>query len=194
MARVILFDVLGTLVRDPFFDVMPGFFGMTLAGLLAAKHPTRWLDFEHGDLDECAFLEGFFADGRDFDHAGFVAAIEGAYAWLPGMEALLASVALPCHALSNYPVWYRRIEQRLGLSRYLDWSFVSCETGVRKPDPAAYLGPVRALGLAPQDCLFVDDRQENVDAAQALGLDAVRFTSAEVLGPWLAQRGATRHP
>ncbi len=190
MARVVLFDVLGTLVRDPFFDVVPGFFGLDLPSLLAVKHPTRWFDFEHGLIDEQNFLKDFFTDGRPFDHADFLVAVEEAYAWLPGMEALLADVSLPAHALSNYPAWYRRIEARLGLSRYLDWSFVSCETGVRKPAAQAYLGPVATLGLSPGDCLFVDDRQDNVDAARELGLDAVRFTGAGPLRRWLGSRGA----
>ena len=95
MARVVLFDVLGTLVQDPFYDVVPAFFGLDFAALLAVKHPTHWFDFEHGLIDEQTFLEGFFTDGRPFDHQGFMTAIEDAYAWLPGMEALLEDVVLP---------------------------------------------------------------------------------------------------
>ena len=48
--------------------------------------------------------------------------------------------------------------------------------------------PVRAetimldhLGATPQSVLFIDDRAENALAATALGLQAVRFTSAEEL-------------
>jgi HAD superfamily hydrolase (TIGR01509 family) len=184
MAQVVLFDILGTVVRDPFYDVMPAFFGMELRELLAVKHPTRWLDFECGLLNEQDFLHGFFADGRSFDHPAFLGAIEQAYAWLPGMEDLLKTLVgqgVPLHALSNYPVWYRRIERQLGLSRFLAWSFVSCETGIRKPDAAAYTGPARTLGIAPQDCLFVDDRPENVSAAKAVGMDALLFCNADGL-------------
>jgi hypothetical protein len=31
------------------------------------------------------------------------------------------------HAITNYPVWYKLIEEKLQLSRYLDWTFMSCE-------------------------------------------------------------------
>ncbi len=192
MAQVVLFDVLGTLVRDPFHDVMPAFFGLSFRDMLAAKHPTRWLDFEHGLIDERTFLAGFFADGRDYDHQGFVQAIQDAYAWLPGMEALLVELVqagVPLHALSNYPVWYRLIEDRLGLSRYLSWSFVSCETGVRKPVERAFTGPLQTLGVSPGDAVFVDDQPVNVDAATALGLDAIRFEGAVTLRAALVQRG-----
>lgn len=37
---VILFDVMDTIVTDPFFEHMPRFFNMTFKELLAAKHPT----------------------------------------------------------------------------------------------------------------------------------------------------------
>lgn len=46
------------------------------------------------------------------------------------MEALLerlAAAGIRMHAFSNYPAWWALIEERLGLSRYLQWTFVSCE-------------------------------------------------------------------
>ena len=51
--------------------------------------------------------------------------------------AELRDAGVAMHTLSNYAPWYRQIEQRLGLSRYLPWTFVSCETGSRKPEPQA---------------------------------------------------------
>lgn len=192
MRRVILFDVMSTLVYDPFQVEMPRFFGMTLQEMFAAKHRDAWVRFEHGEIDEPTFLSQFFADGRDYDHAGFVACVRGAYRYLDGVEPLLSRLAATdteLHALSNYPSWYRYIEEELALSRYLEWTFVSCQTGVRKPDPEAYLGPARTLGVEPAACLFVDDRQKNVDAAKAVGMDGVVFEHAAQLEAALVERG-----
>ncbi|NOT32372.1 MAG: HAD-IA family hydrolase [Planctomycetes bacterium] len=189
---ILLFDVMDTLVHEPFHREMPAFFGMTLAELTAAKHPTAWIDFELGRASEAEFLASFFRDGRDFDRAGFVDCVRAAYRWLPGMEELLAALCARghvLHALSNYPEWYRMVEERLGLSRYLAWSFVSCRTGVRKPDERAFTGAAAELGVPPGECLLIDDRAENVAAARAQGLQALRFTSAYQLGLELAQRG-----
>lgn len=47
---VLLLDVMGTLVYDPFHRVMPDFFGMSLEQLLDAKHPEAWVRFEHGEM------------------------------------------------------------------------------------------------------------------------------------------------
>lgn len=192
MGRVILWDVMDTLVRDPFREVMPAFFGMNFKDLLRTKSPTAWLEFERGETDEATYFARAFTDGRPFDGPGFREAMVAGYAWLPGMEAVLGALqgaGVEMHALSNYPVWYERLDARLGVSRYLSWRFVSCRTGVRKPAPAAYLGAAEACGAPPGDCLFIDDRPENVDAARAVGMDAFRFADAAQVAAELKARG-----
>ncbi|MEM9726980.1 MAG: HAD-IA family hydrolase [Myxococcota bacterium] len=184
MKPILLWDVMGTLVHDPFFIEMPGFFGVTFDSMLADKHPSAWVEFEVGRRTEREFLEDFFLDGRAFDHRAFVDTIASAYEWLPGMEALLAELhdaGCAMHAFSNYPVWYRLIEERLGVSRYLEWSFVSCHTGCRKPDPAAYQCVIDRFQEEGRDLLFVDDRESNCAAARAAGIGAVRFEGIQGL-------------
>lgn len=192
---VLLWDVMDTLVRDPFREVMPAFFGMSLDELIRVKHPTAWVEFEKGLLDEEAFLQRFFADGRPYDVQGFKTRIQRSYEWMEGMQPLLAELharGYEMHVLSNYPPWYRWIEERLQLSRYLAWSFVSCHTGVRKPSARAYLGATEQLGVAPSRCLFIDDRTRNVDAARQVGMRAARFDgSVRRLRSELAARGVT---
>jgi len=190
--RALLFDVMGTLVHEPFFEDVPRALGMTLQELLEVKHPTAWVDFEKGILDEDALRRRFFRDGRDYPHAAMKAAMIESYRWLEGTEELLKELAdrgHELHLLSNYPEWYQLIEDKLGLSRYADWSFVSCRMGVRKPDPEAYLRPVRALACQPEELLFIDDRARNCEGAREVGLDAILFESADQLRGELVERG-----
>jgi FMN phosphatase YigB (HAD superfamily) len=176
--KVILWDVMDTLVVDPFRHVMPAFFGMTLAEMLAQKHPSNWVRFETKELTEAEFLPAFFADGRSFDRDGFKACVRASYTWVEGIEPLLRALAargVEMHTLSNYPEWYAWIEERLELSRYVRWTFVSCLTGLRKPDPAAYEHAALELGLAPEALLFIDDRARNCEAARSIGMGAIHF-------------------
>ena len=187
---VLLLDVMDTLVWDPVW-IMADFFGAPMEELWAAKHPTAWVDFECGRIEQQEFLDSFFTDGRSYDQQAFLALFKEGYRWMDGVEEILIELkgrGVAMHALSNYPPWWQVIEEKLGLSRYLDWSFVSCMTGQRKPKPAAYLGAARSLGLAPQDCLFVDDRTRNCEAARTTGMDAIRFRWASQLADELRDR------
>lgn len=56
-----------TVVYDPFFHDMPKFFGMPFKQLLAEKHPTAWVEFECGAIEEDELFANFFQDGRAFD-------------------------------------------------------------------------------------------------------------------------------
>jgi putative hydrolase of the HAD superfamily len=53
----------------------------------------------------------------------------------------------------------------------------SCETGVAKPHHRAYEIVAERLGVAPRDCLFIDDREVNVLAAREVGMRAEVFQS-----------------
>ncbi|MFT7485746.1 MAG: FMN phosphatase YigB (HAD superfamily) [Candidatus Paceibacteria bacterium] len=184
LPKVLLFDVMSTLIYDPFLVEMPRFFGMSMDELLAAKDPTAWQTFELGDISEEQFLKRFFADGRTFDQAGFKACVFEAYRWLDGMQELtleLKDAGHQLHTLSNYPSWYQQIEARLELSRNVEWSFVSCEIGVRKPDPRAFSIPLDELGVDAKDCLFVDDQLLNCEAASREGMHAIHFRDGETL-------------
>lgn len=175
MTPVVLWDVLGTLVEDP-FERVPGWLGYPSAdALFAVKDPEAWHAFERGELDEADYATRFFLDRREWDAAGLFARIRAAYRWRPGAQALLEDLrqrGIEMHAFSNYPCWYRWIEERLGLSRYMPWSFVSCYTGVRKPHPEAFAGVLDELALDPEALLFVDDAPANRDAATSLGIRA----------------------
>lgn len=193
---ILLLDVMGTLVYEPFYVEIPAFFDMSLKQLIAEKHPTAWAEYEMGDIDEAALEAKFFRDGRPYDHQGLKDTMFEAYKWLDGMEDLLGDLReaeVEMHALSNYPEWYQAIEERLGLSRYLAWSFVSCMMGVRKPDEEAYRTPLRRLGVEPERCVFVDDREENCAAARAVGIQALRFENAQRLRAELAALGVLRY-
>lgn len=190
--RIVLFDVMDTLVRDPFRNDMPRFFGMSLAEMMAAKHPRAWIEFELSAWDEARFLENFFADGRAFDHAGFRECVFSGYELLPGVEEILTRLragSVELHTASNYPCWWREIEARTRLSRFVAWTFVSSELGARKPDARFFEAMTERLGASPGECVFVDDQPRNCDAARALGFDAVLFEGAPQLRDALAKRG-----
>jgi putative hydrolase of the HAD superfamily len=62
---------------------------------------------------------------------------------------------------------------------------------IAKPDPAIYLATAAALKTAPANILFLDDREENVAAAAALGIEAIRYTTHAEFEREMRTRGFT---
>jgi putative hydrolase of the HAD superfamily len=82
--------------------------------------------------------------------------------------------------LSNYSRWVRKMyPEWTDFTPLMDGGIFSSDVKVVKPDKRIYELLCEKYQLVPQECLFVDDRQENVDAAIACGMDAVRFDGYE---------------
>ena len=60
-----------------------------------------------------------------------------------------------------------------------DTVVLSGEVGMRKPEREIFVHAAQALGLAPAECVFIDDMEANVAAAQACGMTAVLHTGPE---------------
>jgi len=59
-----------------------------------------------------------------------------------------------------------------------DTVVISGEVGMRKPEEGIFLHATRALGLPPQECVFIDDIEANVAAAVACGMTGLHHTEA----------------
>ena len=75
------------------------------------------------------------------------------------------------------------------LDELLHGVVVSGTEGLAKPDPRIYALVAKRAGLSPAELVFFDDKQVNVDAAAAAGLDGVLFTGAEQARRALVTRG-----
>ncbi|MFC4636773.1 HAD family hydrolase [Deinococcus hohokamensis] len=85
------------------------------------------------------------------------------------LEAL-RSGGLRIGVLSNTLPSIDRTLAAVGLADLVDVAVATCLIGTHKPDPGAYHHALEALGVSPAEALFVDDKAENVAAAQALGM------------------------
>ena len=191
MTKILLLDVMGTLVTEPYLEVLPKFFNMSIEELFKKKHPSSWPEFERDEITEEQYFKTFFKeDNPDLDGEVLKKMMYDHYELIEGIEDLLGELKtkkVPMYALSNYPRWYLMIEEKLRLSRWLEWKFVSCQTGVRKPDLRSYTGPAQTLGVPESDCVFVDDRSINCEAARETGMTAIKFESTDKLRAALTQ-------
>ena len=73
------------------------------------------------------------------------------------------------------PLWRSMIPIDALFEVVVDSAFVGC----RKPDPKIYQITLERIGLAGNECIFVDDVEVNCDAARELGMAAVHFQTNE---------------
>ena len=93
---------------------------------------------------------------------------------------------------NNYPVVYAKLQADPRWSRF-DAMVFSNLIGVKKPDPTSFHKLSEAVGVPPEQSIFVDDVEENLVAARALGFATILYSALEhdrflrELGAWMAQ-------
>lgn len=113
---------------------------------------------------------------------------------IPGTWAVLDALAargVAIHAITNWSAetWPRGLIAQPRLAEVFGVTIVSGQEGIAKPDPRIFALLCERAGLAPADCVFVDDMAHNVKGARAAGMDAIHFTTARALAAELTERG-----
>lgn len=137
-------------------------------------------DYEEGRVDSDAFCAGMVALLElDLCPSAYAEAWCSVFERRRRMERLFAAVqtAVPVAILSDTsPLHWEGIAAEVPLFAAAPVLGLSYEIGSHKPDRRNYEAVLSALGEAPEACLFVDDRAENVAGAEAVGIPAFQFT------------------
>jgi HAD superfamily hydrolase (TIGR01509 family) len=94
-----------------------------------------------------------------------------------GIREALASISLPvCVASSSPPERLRFKLELTGLyERFAGRIFSATEVANGKPAPDLFLHAARQMGVAPADCIVVEDSRYGVQAARAAGMDVLGY-------------------
>ena len=162
-----------------------------------ARNTKPYAAWEAGAIPVESYLDAtVFYEPRSFHPDEFLAAIcaqskplaDGALGILGELAAanqcLLGALNNEARETNQYRF------DRFGLSKLFKVALSSCYLGLRKPDAAIYKRALDMLGRPPERILFIDDRAGNVAAAQAQGMNAIQFESAEALRCKLVSLGA----
>lgn len=143
--------------------------------------------FESGLCDTREFAETMIGDlSLAISTAEF---LEHFNAWPRGLypgalellDSLSARFQLACLSNTNQAHFDSCTDMRGLLTRF-DAQFLSHQTGLLKPDRAAFENALRALAINRAEVLFFDDNPHNVEAAGRIGINAVQVnTPAGVL-------------
>jgi putative hydrolase of the HAD superfamily len=91
--------------------------------------------------------------------------------------------------LSNMPLPLREyLDDCCPWMPAVDHATYSCDVRMTKPDPRIYRHCLEGLGVEAEEAVFLDDREENVEAARGMGIHAILFTSYEQAVAELGER------
>jgi putative hydrolase of the HAD superfamily len=182
--------VLTTNVFDSFRDfcVTEGLDPNAVKDLFRADPNARRLvrAVETGDIDEADFSNRF---GELLGISDRERLIDRLFAGMGPDEAMLAAVK----GARAQGIRTGLISNSMGEGRYdraafpdlFDGVVISGEVGLHKPQPEIFRLGCERIGLAPEDCVFVDDLRENCEGAEAVGMTAVLHRGAERTVPEL---------
>lgn len=100
---------------------------------------------------------------------------------MPGMYELLSKYkqkGYKLYGLSNWSDMIYPVIEKYPIFKLLDGRVISCEEHTMKPDSRIYEILLERFNLKPEECLFTDDKPENIIAAQHVGMQAVLFDDA----------------
>lgn len=116
---------------------------------------------------------------------------------IPGMLELildLKSKGVGVYGLTNWPAeTFSEARRRFKTIANIDNIVVSSFVKLAKPEPAIYQQLLTRYDLKPEECVFIDDRKDNVDAAIALGMSGIVYPGSaqelvSILYPMLGAR------
>ena len=195
----ILWDVGGVLLTNSWDrqqrDAVVPRFGLD-AAVFEHRHAEESDAWEKDEISVNEYLvHTVFFEPRNFTEADFLTAMreqsrvleDSALGILRGLAAsdkyVLATVNNESRAMNEYRM------ENFGLPAWFSAFFTSCYVGLRKPDRKIYQIALDVLRSDPEETVFIDDRVENVAAAAALGLHAVRYEGSAKLAAQLSALG-----
>lgn len=159
------------------------------------RHEFVASDFETGKLTITEYLRRtVFYRSRSFTEDDFIDFMKAQSAAMPESMALLAELA----ASGDYVLATLNNESRelndhrintFGLRDYFSMFMSSCYLGLKKPEEDIYRVAVDILQHHPEQCLFIDDRELNLECAERAGIRPLHFKNADQLRASLKDLG-----
>lgn len=197
--RAVIFDFGGVITASPFeaFNRLEAGRGLPQGFIrqvnAANPHDNAWAQFERAEIDAARFDALFRAEaaalGHELDGAAVLAVLSGSIR--PAMVSALDTLKSKGYRLAcitnNVPAGHGAGMARSGDTKdayeqvfaRFEQVIESSKAGLRKPDPRIYLMMCELLGLAPQQCIYLDDLGINCKPAAQLGMHAIKVLNGE---------------
>jgi 2-haloacid dehalogenase len=108
--------------------------------------------------------------------------VNGSYQDTIDVFQKIKSYGFPCYVLSNWSdETYEGMEDEYPFLKEFDDKIISGREFLVKPDPQIYKLAMSRFDLVPEETLFIDDREDNIQAAENLGFQTIHLTDPSTI-------------
>lgn len=180
--KVILFDFSGVIVTDGFWKWMKEHIPdkVEIARDFFKEKIVKW---DRGDISVREEVQKF----AEMINVPFETIWQGTIDnFTPNTELLRVIVSLKSKykivIFSNFPnELFNELKEKHKLEHYFDEFFISSDYHLVKPEPKIYQVVLSELKIQSNECVFIDDKEENVEAAEKLGISSILYRNLRSL-------------
>lgn len=149
----------------------------------ATVRSALWNEMDRGKMSDEELLAGFIANDPSIERQvrevfenleGMILRYDYAIPWIRELKGQGYGI----YVISNFAhKAYNECREALDFLEEVDGAILSYQVKLVKPSPEIYQLLCSRYGLDPQECVFIDDIQKNVDAAMGEGMKGITFQS-----------------
>ncbi len=174
--KAILLDMYGVIVKQTGDDFVP-YIRQFFPDIEPEEIYDSWFRADVGEISSLKIWEAIGFEGD-------LEAVEKAY--LDTIELNDGFMEFVTAARNRYKLavvsndtsrWSRYLREKFDINKYFDVISISGDLGIRKPDERIFLLTAEKLGCSADDCIYIDDRRKNLNAAARLGMRPILLNS-----------------
>lgn len=177
--KAIILDMYGVIVKQTGDDFVP-YVQQTFPDRKPQEIYDPWFKADVGELTSLQVWEkiGFRGDLEKIEkeYLDTIELSDGFFDFIKTVSKLY-KLAIISNDSSR---WSKYLREKFDLNQYFDVISISGDLGIQKPDERIFRLTIEQLGAGAEDCLYVDDREGNLEAARKVGMKAVLLNSRNV--------------
>ncbi len=177
--KAIVLDMYGVIVKQTGDDFVP-YVQQTFPDLKPEEIYTPWFKADAGEITSLEVWKslGFEGDLEQIEK-DYLDTIELNESFLD--FAATVSKHYKMAIISNDSSrWSKYLREKFDINKYFDVISISGDLKIEKPDKRIFQLTIEQLGCKAEECLYIDDREGNLEAAGKMGMHTVLFNSRHV--------------
>ena len=174
--KAIILDMYGVIVKQTGDDFVP-YVQQTFPNLSIEEIHTPWFKADIGELTSLEVWEalGFQGDLEKIEK-DYLDTIELSNGFIDFIEKVKGKYKLAIIS-NDSGRWSKYLREKFDINKYFDVISISGDLKIQKPDERIFLLTMEKLGMKAEDCIYVDDRTGNLNAAKKVGMTPILLNS-----------------